>query len=199
MNDTNHLRSTILATRDRLSEAERTVKSDAIRSRLLALEEIASAAAICVYVSFRSEVQTMPIIRALLARGKHVTVPLTRVRERRLDIITITDPERDLVPGYCGIPEPRKALLPQRLVPPAALDQIILPGSVFDQHGGRFGYGGGYYDRLLAQVPTAGRIALAFALQVVEHLPLAEHDEPVDRIVTEDRVISGSRKQSARS
>ncbi|MBE0584168.1 MAG: 5-formyltetrahydrofolate cyclo-ligase, partial [Desulfofustis sp.] len=93
------------------------------------------------------------------------------------------------------IPEPRETLLPQRLVAPIDLDLIILPGSVFDRRGGRFGYGGGYYDRLLAQVPNATRIALAFELQVVDRLPLADHDELLDRIVTEQRIITGNRRR----
>lgn len=193
MTEAAQLRTAILSARDRLDRDDINKKSEAIRSSLLALDDLQTSATICIYVSFRSEVLTLPIIYSLLELGKQVTVPLTRVRERRLDIVTINDPERDLIPGYCGIAEPRKELLPQRLVDPQSLEQIILPGSVFDEHGGRFGYGGGYYDRLLAQVPRAGRTALAFELQIVEKLPLADHDQLLDRIVTEKRVIAGSR------
>ncbi len=193
MSDAQHMRKAILAARDHLNAEEISANSEAIRQRLLASDEITAAATICSYVSFRSEVQTLPLIESLLARGKRVVVPLTRISERRLDLVAIDDPANDLVPGYCNIPEPREALLPRHLVDPQDLDLIILPGSVFDLRGGRFGYGGGYYDRLLAQVPGAGRIALAYELQVVDRLPLAEHDELLDRIVTEKRIINGNR------
>jgi 5-formyltetrahydrofolate cyclo-ligase len=195
MSDAQHVRKTILAARDRLDPGEISAWSEAIRRRLLASGEINDAATICSYVSFRSEAQTLPLIESLLARGKRVVVPLTRVSERRLDLVAINDPANDLVPGYCNIPEPRESLLPGHLVDPQDLDLIILPGSVFDLRGGRFGYGGGYYDRLLAQVPGAGRIALAYELQVVERLPLAKHDELLDRIVTEMRIIKANRRR----
>ena len=195
MSDVHQQRKTILATRDHLAPEEIVSKSEAIHQRLLTLPEIADAATVCTYVSFRSEVQTLALIESLLARGKRVVVPLTRVNERRLDLVAIDNPADELAPGYCGIPEPRETLLPRCLVSPQNLDLIILPGSVFDLRGGRFGYGGGYYDRLLAQVPDAVRIALAFELQIVDRLVLAEHDELLDRIVTDKRIISGNRRR----
>jgi 5-formyltetrahydrofolate cyclo-ligase len=194
MTDGHHLRKTILAARDRLTEAEIAARSEAIAHRLLALPELESSGTICIYVSFRSEVRTLPLIRTLLAREKRVVVPLTRIKEKRLDLISLSDPDQDLVPGYCNIPEPRRELLPQRLVEPEQLDLVVLPGSVFDERGGRFGYGGGYYDRLLAGIPRATRVALAFEMQMVGSLPLAEHDQLLDRIVTEKRVIHGTRQ-----
>ena len=138
--------------------------------------------------------ETLPLIRALLADGRNVSVPLTRVQEKRLDIVSLTNPESQLVPGYCGIPEPKEPK-PSELVDPRVLDAIILPGSVFDLRGGRFGYGGGYYDRLLSMIPGAARIALAFELQVVNMLPLQDHDEIMDCIVTEDRVIRSTARK----
>ena len=96
-----------------------------------------------------------------------------------------------MVPGYCTIPEPSEEHARGNGLDPDQLDLIILPGSVFDLSGGRFGYGGGFYDRLLAQIPDAHRVALAFDLQVVDELPLQPHDELLDMIITESRVITG--------
>ena len=69
------------------------------------------------------------------------------------------------------------------------IDFALVPGVVFDVEGGRIGYGAGYYDRLLAE--CADRTALvagAFELQVVDVVPMVEHDRRVDRVVTEHRV-----------
>ena len=70
---------------------------------------------------------------------------------------------------------------------------IVLPGSVFDERGGRFGYGGGYYDRFVSANPNALRVGFAFDLQIVPKAPLQAHDELLDLVITESRIISGNR------
>ena len=168
MLNSSQLRKEILAARNQLTQNEIDTKSMAIQHRLLALEQIRNHQSIFVYVSFRSEVATLTLIDALLDSGKTVIVPITRVQEKRLDAIHITNRSADLVPGYCDIPEPKEELCKIREVAPEEIQTILLPGSVFDERGGRFGYGGGYYDRFLAKVPTAARIGLAFDLQIVK-------------------------------
>lgn len=187
------LRKKILTERNRLTTEEIETKSLAIQERLLALEELRDRQAIFVYVSFRSEVATLNLIDVLIGMGKTVIVPITRIREKRLDAIHITNRLTDLEPGYCDIPEPREELCISRAIAPEEIETILLPGSVFDERGGRFGYGGGYYDRFLDNVPTATRIGLAFDLQIIERAPLQEHDQLLDLVVTESRVIRNKR------
>ncbi len=193
MLDSAQLRKNILANRNSLSPKEIETKSTAIQERLLSLEQLRDRQNIFVYVSFRSEVATLSLIDALINMGKKVIVPITRVREKRLDAIHINSRIKDLEPGYCDIPEPKEELWKTHEILPEEIETILLPGSVFDERGGRFGYGGGYYDRFLAKVPKATRIGLAFDLQVVEKAPLQEHDEILDLVVTESRVIRSNR------
>ncbi|KJR96949.1 MAG: hypothetical protein VR65_26285 [Desulfobulbaceae bacterium BRH_c16a] len=193
MVDSAMLRKNILAVRNQLTLEEITIKSQAIQESLLSLDQVLSRQSIFVYVSFRSEVSTLDLIKKLIDIGKTVTVPVTRVREKRLDAIRITHPAADLQPGYCMIPEPSEELCRSNKFAPEEIETILLPGSVFDERGGRFGYGGGYYDRFLAQIPTANRIGLAFDLQVIEMAPLSAHDQLLDLVVTETRIISGRR------
>lgn len=188
------VRSKILARRDQLSDLERQEKSSRIATALLSSAGVESNDSIFIYVSFRSEVETLSIIHTLLNLGKKVSVPLTRVAEKRLDLVVIEDPDSQLVPGYCNIPEPRLELADSRAIPPEEIDLIVLPGSVFDERGGRYGYGGGYYDRLLERVPAAARYALAFDLQVVERLDLQPHDQLLDMVITEKRTIVPPRR-----
>lgn len=186
------LRAGIMAARDSLSPEERQRKSLAITERLLALPEFAGARHVFAYVSFRSEVETLNLIAHCLDKGVTVSVPLTLPAERRLLPYAITDPVRDLVPGYCSIPEPMQTL---PLVDPGSIEVVVTPGSVFDAQGGRLGYGGGYYDRFLhTAAPQALRIGLAFDLQVVEAVPLESHDEQLDYLITETRTIRFGRK-----
>lgn len=193
MTDPAQLRKDTLAARNKLSHEDIYQKSTIITERLLALAEIQNSTSIFLYVSFRSEVATMKLLSLLLDLGKTVSVPITYVKERRLDAIRITDPDSQLVPGYCDIPEPRKEILSSQYVAPEDIDVVILPGSVFDERGGRFGYGGGFYDRFVSGIPRAHRIGLAFDLQVVPQVPLQDHDELLDLVVTESRVIHGVR------
>lgn len=188
------VRSEVLAQRDKLSGEQRREKSRQIAAALLSSEALLSSTTIFIYVSFRSEVETLAIISELLERGKIVTVPLTRVTQKRLDIVRIKNLETDLIPGYCGIPEPHAELAAAATIPTSELDLIVLPGSVFDERGGRYGYGGGYYDRLLAEVPGTLRCGLAYELQIKTKLDLQPHDQLLDHVITEQRIITPPRR-----
>jgi 5-formyltetrahydrofolate cyclo-ligase len=66
----------------------------------------------------------------------------------------------------------------------------------WDAQGGRLGYGGGYYDRTLEGLRARGpvlAIGFAFNAQQAEALPLEPTDQPLDMIVTEDRIVQFSR------
>jgi 5-formyltetrahydrofolate cyclo-ligase len=172
---------------------DRRRRSCIISENLWLLPEFARAGLLFIYVAFRSEVETLPLIRRCLATGRQVTVPLTCSNPPRLEAYRLLDIDKDLLPGYCGIYEPD----PRRLtkVAPGEIAAVILPGSVFDRQGGRLGYGGGYYDRFLAAAaPAALRIGLAFELQLVESVPLEPHDQRLDFLVTEKGVTKISSK-----
>lgn len=194
MMDGKKLRKEKLALRDSLDVGELEKKSKLIEEKLLGLDEVRSASTLFIYVNFRSEVKTISTIDTLIKQSKKITVPITHVEEKRLDAIHIKDISKDLVPGYCGILEPEKKLCKTNIIKPEKVEVIILPGSVFDERGGRFGYGGGFYDRFLEKIPRAIRIGLAFELQIVEKAPIKEHDELLDYIVTEERIISVNRR-----
>ncbi len=189
------LRKNKLAARDKLDEEERKKKSYVIEKKIFEITEIREAKTFFKYVSFRSEVDTFGLIEKLIGKDKRVTVPVTHVKEKRIDAIRITNPGKELIPGYCDILEPQKEIWETHLMDPKEVDVIFLPGSVFDERGGRFGYGGGYYDRFLESVPEAVRIGLAFELQIVERAPLQDHDEILDYVVTDKRIIKGKRKR----
>lgn len=93
-----------------------------------------------------------------------------------------------LTTGTLGIREPA-ATDPE--VEPAELAAIVVPLLGFDVHGYRLGQGGGFYDALIASLPSdPGRrprlIGLAYACQEVAELPREPHDLPVDLVLTED-------------
>ena len=183
------LRKKILALRDGLTDSDREEKSALIQEKILAFKEVETARNIFIYANFRSEVETMALIAELMKKKKIISIPKTYTAENRMDAIRIEDLTADLTPGYCDIPEPKEELLESNVTEPQNIDIVILPGSVFDERGGRMGYGGGYYDRFVEKIPFAIRIGLAFEEQVVNEVPLQPHDELVDFIVTEKRII----------
>ena len=180
------LRRRVLATRDALPAAERGRLSIAICARAACLPELAAASTLLFFASFRSEVDTDPLLSWALERGKTACFPRV-LGPRRMAAYHVADPAADLVPGAWGIPEPREGL---EEVPPERMDVIVVPGSVFDAAGRRCGYGGGFYDNYLplTRVGTPW-VALAFEAQLVEELPREAHDLAVTGIVTEKRVI----------
>ncbi len=158
-------------------------KSREIEERLFSLPEFLSAQVVMFFASFRSEVETSPMIRRALHLGKRVVLP--KVQGNELALYEIHDFGSDVEPGSWGIPEP-KMLMPAAL---ADIDLMIIPGAAFDEQGNRLGYGAGFYDKLL---PAFGKVtvALAFEAQIVDEVPVEKHDVPVRKIITEKRIIN---------
>jgi 5-formyltetrahydrofolate cyclo-ligase len=181
------LRRRILEQRDGLPADRRARASAAITARLAGLPAFGAARTVLAYASFGSEVDTGPLLRAVLAAGKALVLPRVNRASRMLDLYRVDDPAGQLEPGTWGIPEPRPATCP-----PAALGEVelvVVPGVAFDVRGGRLGYGAGYYDRLLRGLAAGAPplVAGAFDVQVVPEVPMDAHDRRLDRVVTESR------------
>jgi 5-formyltetrahydrofolate cyclo-ligase len=181
------IRKKMLAARDSLLPAQRSSKSRQIEKRLFSLPEFKSAHAVMFFASFRSEVDTIPMVRRALDEGKRVILP--KVIGDELELFEIRNVDSDVFPGAWGIPEPRGSA-PVKL---DELDVIIVPGAAFDERGNRLGYGAGFYDKLLSTFKKM-TVAVAFDIQIVPMVPAAAHDVPVQKIVTETRVIEASFK-----
>lgn len=124
----------------------------------------------------------------MLQEGKSVVTPKVISASHQLEHYLLPHFEA-LMPGAFGILEPSAAHGAVRLEALHEIDLIIVPGLAFDRKGHRLGYGGGYYDRLLAEL-DATKMALAFAAQIVEAVPAEAHDERVDFVVTEEEIIA---------
>ena len=189
--DKRTLRESLIAARDALPAAMRARASRSIADRIAALPTWRAARVVLLTLPFRSEWDARLAVRDALADGKTVAVPRVDAPARMLHALVIEDLERDVEPGYRGIPEPRAD---RPAIPLDRIDWVLVPGIAFDPAGKRLGYGGGYYDRLLPLLPPAAeRVAGAFEAQIVERVPAARHDIGVDCIVTERRMLACSR------
>jgi 5-formyltetrahydrofolate cyclo-ligase len=61
----------------------------------------------------------------------------------------------------------------------------MMPGVAFSMDGGRIGYGAGYYDIYLAQHHKSTTAAVCYDFQIVDELPIEEHDIKPDFIISE--------------
>ncbi len=192
------LRKQGLSVRNSLSMEYRTEADEQILNRLLNMRAYQRAELILTYVNYQSEVDTKGLIRHSLAVGKRVAVPKVTDRQGQMEFYEIGGLS-DLVKGYQGIEEP------------AAMDKqpvclweeekrlvekekdrnmlMILPGAVFDMHGNRIGYGGGFYDRYLQQnaCEKLRTAAVGYDVQIVKEIPAEMHDYQVEQVVTERR------------
>lgn len=176
------VRAAGLTARRMLSKTARDAANVSIVRRLLDLPELHGARNVLLYAATDHEVDLSAAGAAFRSRGAQTLYP--RVADADLEVVAVTTPDT-LHPGYRGIPEPVGEALD-----PAHIEVVVLPGVAFDQHGGRLGWGKGFYDRFLLTVPrNALRIGTCFAVQVTEDIPREPHDQPVDVLVTETTVI----------
>jgi 5-formyltetrahydrofolate cyclo-ligase len=176
------IRKQVLDARSQLTPEQRRAKSAEIEAKLFRLPEYRAASVVLFYASFRSEVETHHMIRRALAEGKRVVLP--RVKGKELELFEIKSFDKDVLPGAWGIPEPDSS----RQAELKDLGLIVVPGAAFDEKGNRIGYGAGFYDKLLP-LYTGRTAALAFELQIVPDAPADLHDIPMQKIVTEKRII----------
>ncbi len=181
------LRERMLELREGMLHSEVAAMSKTIHTYLQSLPSFRNAKNIFLYASTRNEVETDDIIVNLLQAGKGVAIPVVNKGTKEI-VFSFIESLDELMPSTYGIREP----LPNSLRPVAldSVDLIIIPGVAFDMRGYRLGYGGGYYDRFLEKLPEGvHKMGLAFDFQVLEALPVEEHDLKVDTIITEERII----------
>ncbi len=182
------LRRDIISRRDAWNATARVAASTRITDQILTLDCFQRARCVLAYASMGSEFDTGTLLSLVLAHKKLV-LPRVDKGTHRLQLYFVENPDRDLQPGVWGIREPR----PDRCMPAPldAIDVVLAPGVAFTQRGERLGYGGGYYDQLLAsfaQRPVV--IAAAFDLQMVSEMPLEATDFPANTVVTETAVYT---------
>lgn len=180
------LRNEILKKRILLDTEELERGSEELLKKVTALPEYEQASRIMIYADFRKEVPTGLLMDRILQDGKKLVLPLT---DKAFQIIPyelpvgLTEWRNHLIPSSFGVPEPDSGFW--ICADPKTIDLVLIPGSVFDEKGGRIGYGKGCYDRFLPKLePGVPKIALAYDFQVVPTVPVDDKDVTMDKILT---------------
>ncbi len=140
------------------------------------------------YSPIQSEVDVLPIARAALARGKTVAFPASDCENGVMEFYRVDDLSELCEVGAFGIKEPKKD--ESRRVTPTQSTMIIMPGLIFDHHGRRIGYGGGYYDNYIRRYPLLFRSSMTVGVTYSAFfsdtpIPYTDRDVSAALVVTE--------------
>jgi 5-formyltetrahydrofolate cyclo-ligase len=126
------------------------------------------------------EIDIRPLLEALDARGNAVVLPHTPPRGQPL-VFRRWQPGAVMIAEAFGTHRPDGPILTPTT--------LLVPLLAFDRFGHRLGYGAGYYDRTLAELPGARVIGCAFSAQELDAVPVGEYDAPLHAVATELGVI----------
>lgn len=129
------------------------------------------------YASFRDELDTT-FLNQTLAKKNLLVLP--RVADGTLHLFQVNDLILQTRKSKLGYLEPIPELC--QLVTLSDLQVALIPGLAFSLSGYRLGYGGGYYDRLLA-FSKAFTIGVGFQTQLIDNLPIQAHDIPLKQVI----------------
>lgn len=186
--DKKNLRKKLMDKRGALSKDEILAGSADALELIRALYEWKNANEVLIYWPIKGELDVRPLITELWQRDVTVLMPRCRPDAYGEMDIACAACEDELTPGPFTIMEPDAEKCPP--VDACCPDLAIIPGVCFDRRGYRLGFGGGYYDRLLATdgMQSAMKIGLGYSFQLVEQLPVQPWDMPVDIVCTEEEL-----------
>lgn len=132
------------------------------------------------YWPSRYEIDPRPLMAMLSGQGHRICLPVVVERDQPL-VFRAYRAREPLVKG-------NGAMVPDPAAPELEPDVLLVPLVAFDRRGGRLGQGAGYYDRTLEKLRqrrAVQAIGIAYALQEVDAVPLADYDQSLDGVLTE--------------
>jgi 5-formyltetrahydrofolate cyclo-ligase len=170
----------------KIDEKQRAEKSRKACSNLIDLKQFQDADTVMMYLSLPYETDTSEAILHCWQAGKTVAVPKISWEQRHMIPVQINSLDTGFSTGTSGLRNPIAGLP----VPFEEIDLIVTPALGFDMHGNRLGKGGSYYDRFFSHEKLkAHKCGFVFAEQVIDSIPVKEHDKPVDFLVTDNGVV----------
>ncbi|MGF1513722.1 MAG: 5-formyltetrahydrofolate cyclo-ligase [Elainellaceae cyanobacterium] len=183
--DKKELRQRLLAQRCSLSRTQWRQKSDRLCHQLRSSGLLAAPPkTVLAYFSIRQEPDLSPLFDP--ASGLDCRWGFPRCAGKALHWYAWSSGDA-LETNRYGIAEPCSNM-PK--IEAAEVDLILVPAIACDIRGCRLGYGGGFYDRLLARpdwgrVPTVG---IVFAEALLPHVPVDAWDRPLQKVCTDEKL-----------
>lgn len=176
------LRQSCRLLRKSLGEAARAQAGAAICRQIENWRLFRGSETILTYMPIKSEVDLTPLLFS--HPQKRWLLPRILPGESHRMVFHPYDAGRLIVHPF-GMAEPAPDL---PVIPPGEIQLALVPGLAFDRFGWRLGYGGGYYDRFLAEFRgiSAGIVFQALLLEQVPHTVL---DVPMHWVISEQARI----------
>lgn len=174
------LRRRFLALRYELNPNDRKRWDERLLRLLTECEAYRRCRILLAYYPIRGEIDVLPMVRRAYADGKLVAFPVSNPTDHTL-IFRGVSSLAELSDGTYRIPEP-----PSHLSPVCTFTEALclVPALSFAPNGFRLGYGGGFYDRFLAEFDGCS-VGLTYEVLVSRSLPHHINDRPVQLIFTE--------------
>lgn len=177
--------------RNMMPEEIRVNASESICKKVINMASFGLCDIILCYATHASEVDVMPIARAALERGKTVGFPVCDPETSDMEFYSVDSIDELTETGVFGVREPKAD--ESRKIIPNSTTMIIMPGLLFDMHGRRIGYGGGYYDTYIRRYTELFRSSLTVGVTYSAFLsdtpiPYTDRDVSVALVVTEKKV-----------
>lgn len=175
------LRRVLLTQRQAMDPGEKERHDAALCARLLAWCAGQPVTSIGLYWPIRGEPDLQAAYGQLAQRGIRLALPVVLQKDAPL-VFAAWVPGDAMESGAMKVPIPAQ---PHRLVVP---QMLLIPCVGFNRGKMRLGYGGGFYDRTLAQVPRPLAIGIAYQ-QAQAEFDADAHDIALDLVLTEAQTI----------
>ncbi len=178
--DKNSLRKEYLEKRNSLKSGEKAAFDAKICSRIISSAEYKASGVVAGFYPIGSEPDIKPVLLDAM-KNKTLLLPVC-LENGIMEFKKVTDFD-ELVTGKHNIPSPGADLPVSGL---CAIDFMIVPGLVFDREGYRIGYGGGYYDRVIAKLShTCVTCGVGYSFQCINKLPAEKYDKKIKMFIGE--------------
>jgi 5-formyltetrahydrofolate cyclo-ligase len=179
------LRHRVAGLRRTLSSETRAVFSASAIETLCAHEIFLRAKIVAAYSALKFELDPRALVERAWALGKVIGLPRVVANTGTMELARYAAGDA-LAESRFAVKEPLESA---PLLDLASVDLVLVPGLAFDLRGQRLGFGQGFYDRFLPRMPNAVRVGLAFELQLLAEVPADSHDQAVDLLATERRML----------
>ncbi len=174
-------RTAAMVVRKQAHAAAKTAGEAAAAHMLTWLETMPELRSVSGYMPIHTELDILPAMHALHARGYVLSVPVIMGKAMPLKFRRWT-PDCNMVSGPFGAMVPESGAWERP-------DLLLCPMLAFDASGQRMGYGGGFYDRTIAALMPVRALGYAYAAQQVAGLPHEATDMPLDGVITENGIM----------
>ena len=187
------LRQSFRAIRSSIPNHEKEELDARLIEQLSAHPYYREASVLLLFFPVRGEPNLLALAEIALRAGKTVGFPISHPADHTMTFRSISDLS-ELRSGAYGIPEPPAT---GEILNGRADSLCLLPALAFDRSGYRLGYGGGYYDRFLADF-SGKTLAPTYERLLTDKLPINENDRPADGILTEKGEVTLHVRASSR-